>query len=73
MTNGERWVNCPYCGHKMFRWIDGKWVLEVKCPSCKKIFVLEGGEHNVQVRKSMCELPLKERGMQDMLSEMETV
>lgn len=47
----ERWVNCPHCGHKMFKWIDGKWVLEVKCPSCKKITVLEGGERNVRIKK----------------------
>ena len=51
MTSSERWVNCPHCGHKMFKWIDGKWVLEVKCPSCKKITVLEGGEQNVRIKK----------------------
>lgn len=53
----NKWVNCPYCGHKMFRWIDGKWVLEVKCTSCKRIVTLEGGEQNVRIKRNVHELP----------------
>lgn len=44
-----RWVECPCCGHKLFKWIEGDWVLEVKCPSCKKIMVLRR-QDNAQSR-----------------------
>lgn len=56
MTKSDRWVNCPYCGHRMFRWIDGQWTLEVKCTSCKRIVVLEGGEQNVRLKKPVSEV-----------------
>lgn len=42
----SKWVFCPHCGHKMFKQIKGEWELEVKCPSCKRIYVLKGGEKN---------------------------
>jgi phage FluMu protein Com len=56
MTKTDKWVNCPWCGHRMFKWIDGQWTLEVKCPSCKRITVLEGGEQNVRIKRPVCEL-----------------
>ena len=41
-VRSEKWVRCPYCTHRMFRVLDdGSMKIEVKCPSCKKIFVLE--------------------------------
>ena len=39
-----KWVICPYCGHKLFKQMTGESVLDVKCPSCKRIYVLKGGE-----------------------------
>lgn len=39
-----RWINCPYCGHRLFKAVSGDWRIEVKCPSCKKIYELTGGE-----------------------------
>ena len=64
MTTTERWVNCPYCGHRMFRWIDGKWTLEIKCTSCKKIVTLEGGEQNVRIQRRLCRLSEETDGLQ---------
>lgn len=37
----EKWVRCPYCTHRMFRVLDnGSIRIEIKCPSCKRIFEL---------------------------------
>ena len=53
----DRWVNCPYCGHRM-------WTLEIKCTSCKKIVTLEGGEQNVRIQGAMRGMPKETDGMQ---------
>lgn len=42
-----RWVECPYCIHKLFKTEEsasGK--IEIKCPSCKRIYELEIKEEN---------------------------
>lgn len=33
----SKWMTCPNCGHKLFKLIDGKFTIEIKCPSCKRI------------------------------------
>lgn len=44
-----RWIKCPFCGHKLFKAFE-EWIghIEIKCPSCKRIFEIEetGGCEN---------------------------
>lgn len=38
----DKWVKCPYCGHKLFRVVaeNAAGKIEIKCSSCKHIFEL---------------------------------
>lgn len=46
----SKWMHCPRCGHRMFRLLDGKFDIEIKCPSCKGIIRMnqdtQGKGHN---------------------------
>lgn len=37
----NEWVRCPFCGHKLFWKFAGTFSIEIKCPSCKKIILME--------------------------------
>ena len=36
------WCRCPFCSHKLFRFCGKVFgIIEIKCPSCKKIFKID--------------------------------
>ena len=35
------WVHCPECGHRLFFNKGGKFFIEIKCSSCKKILTID--------------------------------
>lgn len=40
--NDFKWLLCPKCGHKLFRFVfKGGLILEIKCHSCKTISFFE--------------------------------
>lgn len=39
--NKQRWIFCPKCGHRLFRVLMGSAWLDIKCPSCKDIYVIK--------------------------------
>lgn len=36
----SKWIHCPECGHRLFLNKGGKFEIEIKCPSCKRIMVI---------------------------------
>lgn len=53
-----RWIECPYCSHKLFKVTDEKATirLEIKCPSCKRVYPLyiDGKKTIREGRESKC-------------------
>ena len=53
----SKWVHCPACGHRLFRLIQGRFDIEIKCPSCKQILPVnqdtKGGDRNVRTQRTM--------------------
>ena len=37
------WVHCPECGHRLFFDKGGKFFIEIKCSSCKRILTINEG------------------------------
>lgn len=42
-----KWCRCPKCGHKLFKYMDGKATLNIKCSSCKAVVTIELSENEV--------------------------
>ena len=46
----SKWIHCPACGHRLFRLIQGRFDIEMKCPSCKGIYAInertKGGDRH---------------------------
>lgn len=45
-ARNEKWVRCPYCRHKLFKEVadEGSILIETKCGSCKRVFMLRLGK-----------------------------
>lgn len=37
----SNWVHCPVCGHRLFYNKGGKFLIEIKCTSCKRILTID--------------------------------
>lgn len=49
----NKWIFCPACGHKLFKLKEGRFEIEIKCPSCKRILPInqdtKGGKRNAML------------------------
>ena len=60
----SKWIHCPNCGHRLFRLIQGKFDIEMKCPSCKRILPInqdtKGGDRYVRSQRPMQRMPAQD-------------
>ena len=65
----NKWMHCPACGHRLFRLIQGRFDIEIKCPSCKGIYNMnertKGGDRNEMSNRRM---PVQNSRMQSKMS-----
>lgn len=63
----SKWIHCPACGHRLFRLIQGRFDIEIKCPSCKRILPVnqdtKGGDRYVRTQRTMQGLPVQNNRM----------
>lgn len=46
----SKWIRCPKCGHKLFKYEGERTKLEIKCSSCKAIVEIRINENTSFVK-----------------------